>query len=62
MAQRIRAEIFQKTGLTASAGVAPNKFGKKSPGLNKPDGLCVIKPSQVQNFIQHLPSKNYSCR
>jgi DNA polymerase-4 len=58
VAQRIRAEIFQKTGLTASAGVAPNKFlAKIASDWNKPDGLCVIKPSQVQSFIQHLPLK-----
>ena len=58
VAQRIRAEIFQNTGLTASAGVAPNKFlAKVASDWNKPDGLCVIKPSQVQNFIQHLPLK-----
>lgn len=58
VAQRIRAEIFQTTGLTASAGVAPNKFlAKVASDWNKPDGLCVIKPSQVQSFIQHLPLK-----
>lgn len=58
VAQRIRAEIVQTTGLTASAGVAPNKFlAKVASDWNKPDGLCVIKPSQVQSFIQHLPLK-----
>lgn len=58
VAQRIRAEIFQTTGLTASAGVAPNKFlAKVASDWNKPDGLCVIKPSQMQSFIQHLPLK-----
>ena len=58
VAERIRTEIFQTTGLTASAGVAPNKFlAKIASDWNKPDGLCVIKPSQVQNFIQHLPLK-----
>ena len=58
VAQRIRAEIVQTTGLTASAGVAPNKFlAKVASDWNKPDGLCVIKPSQVQSFIQHLSLK-----
>ena len=58
VAQRIRTEIVQTTGLTASAGVAPNKFlAKVASDWNKPDGLCVIKPSQVQSFIQHLPLK-----
>ncbi|HRM51423.1 MAG TPA: DNA polymerase IV, partial [Acinetobacter johnsonii] len=46
------------TGLTASAGVAPNKFlAKVASDWNKPNGICVIKPSQVQQFIQHLPLK-----
>ncbi|MHA3893404.1 DNA polymerase IV [Acinetobacter sp. GXMZU3951] len=58
VAQRIRAEIFQVTSLTASAGVAPNKFlAKIASDWNKPDGLCVIKPSQVQSFIQNLALK-----
>ncbi|AYA04856.1 DNA polymerase IV [Acinetobacter sp. WCHAc010034] len=55
-AMRIRAEIFQATGLTASAGVAPNKFlAKVASDWNKPDGICVIKPSKVQAFIHGLP-------
>ena len=58
VAERIRADIFQSTGLTASAGVAPNKFlAKVASDCNKPNGICVIKPSQVQQFIQHLPLK-----
>lgn len=55
-AERIRQDIFRCTGLTASAGVAPNKFlAKIASDWNKPNGLCVIKPSQVQNFIHDLP-------
>ncbi|MFH7765503.1 DNA polymerase IV [Acinetobacter sp. BSP-28] len=58
VAMRIREEIFQVTGLTASAGVAPNKFlAKIASDWNKPNGICVIKPSQVQHFIQDLPLK-----
>ncbi|NNH00395.1 DNA polymerase IV [Acinetobacter sp. ANC 5414] len=58
VAMRIREDIFQATGLTASAGVAPNKFlAKIASDWHKPNGICVIKPSQVQNFIQHLPLK-----
>ena len=61
VAMRIREDIFQATGLTASAGVAPNKFlAKIASDWNKPNGICVIKPSQVQNFIQHLPLKKNS--
>lgn len=58
VAERIRADIFQSTGLTASAGVAPNKFlAKVASDWNKPNGICVIKPSHVQQFIQHLALK-----
>ncbi|OTG72812.1 DNA polymerase IV [Acinetobacter sp. ANC 4169] len=58
VAMQIRQDIFQATGLTASAGVAPNKFlAKIASDWNKPNGICVIKPSQVQQFIQDLPLK-----
>ncbi len=58
VATRIRADILTETGLTASAGVAPNKFlAKIASDWNKPNGICVIKPSQVQNFIHDLPLK-----
>ncbi len=61
VAMRIRAEIFQSTGLTASAGVAPNKFlAKIASDWHKPNGICVIKPSQVQQFIQDLPLQKIS--
>lgn len=56
VAEAIRSDILQQTGLTASAGVAPNKFlAKIASDWHKPDGLCVIKPHQVQAFIQDLP-------
>ena len=56
VAQAIRQDIFQATQLTASAGVAPNKFlAKIASDWHKPNGICVIKPNQVQDFIQHLP-------
>src|SRR5690606_22927982 len=58
VAMRIREEIFQTTALTASAGVAPNKFlAKIASDWHKPNGICVIKPSQVQAFIKDLPLK-----
>ena len=58
VAIRIREDIFQATGLTASAGVAPNKFlAKIASDWHKPNGICVIRPSQVQGFIQNLPLK-----
>ncbi|MFX6798697.1 DNA polymerase IV, partial [Acinetobacter baumannii] len=53
VAMHIREDIFRQTGLTASAGVAPNKFlAKVASDWNKPNGLFVIKPSQVASFIQ----------
>ncbi|HDX8583427.1 TPA: DNA polymerase IV, partial [Acinetobacter baumannii] len=45
VAMHIREDIFRQTGLTASAGVAPNKFlAKVASDWNKPNGLFVIKP------------------
>ena len=56
IAEQIRAEIRAETGLTASAGVAPNKFlAKIASDENKPDGLCVITPDQVAAFVADLP-------
>jgi len=56
VARAIRREIFEETRLTASAGVAPNKFlAKIASDWDKPDGLFVIKPSQVLAFLQPLP-------
>ena len=56
VAQRIKAEIREATGLTASAGVAPNKFlAKIASGWKKPDGLTVIAPERVEQFLHKLP-------
>ena len=58
VAMHIREDIFQTTGLTASAGVAPNKFlAKVASDWNKPNGICVIKPTKVKAFIQNLALK-----
>ena len=55
-AQSIRAAIFEETGLTASAGVAPNKFlAKIASDWRKPDGIFVIRPHQVEAFLTLLP-------
>src|SRR5690606_7956675 len=55
-AEAIRAEIRAETGLTASAGVAPNKFvAKIASDFRKPDGLFVVRPRQVQAFLAPLP-------
>src|SRR5215831_11330217 len=56
VAKRLKARIRETTGLTASAGVAPNKFlAKIASGWKKPDGLTVIAPDRVEAFLQQLP-------
>ncbi|HEY1984103.1 MAG TPA: DNA polymerase IV [Terracidiphilus sp.] len=56
VAQTIRAQIRAELHLTASAGVAPNKFlAKIASDWNKPDGLFVIQPKDVQSFLPPLP-------
>ncbi|HET8772707.1 MAG TPA: DNA polymerase IV [Thermoanaerobaculia bacterium] len=55
-AEKIRGEIREETRLTASAGVAPNKFlAKIASDWRKPDGMFVIKPHQVERFLVALP-------
>src|SRR5436853_4563621 len=56
VAKRVKARILDETRLTASAGVAPNKFpAKVASGWKKPDGLTVIAPERVEPFLQQLP-------
>jgi DNA polymerase-4 len=56
VALRLKASIRESTGLTASAGVAPNKFlAKIASAWKKPDGLTVIAPARVEQFLQKLP-------
>src|SRR3989441_11250822 len=56
VAKRIKQRIRDETQLTASAGVAPNKFlAKIASGWKKPDGLTVISPDRVEPFLQQLP-------
>jgi DNA polymerase-4 len=56
VARRLKSEIRTATGLTASAGVAPNKFlAKIASAWKKPDGLTVIAPERVEQFLQKLP-------
>ncbi|MCE5232786.1 MAG: DNA polymerase IV [Mizugakiibacter sp.] len=55
-AEAIRAAIREETRLTASAGVAPNKFlAKIASDWRKPDGLFVIPPARVEAFLTPLP-------
>ncbi|HEX6833876.1 MAG TPA: DNA polymerase IV, partial [Rudaea sp.] len=56
VARTIRQQIFDETALTASAGVAPNKFlAKIASDWRKPNGLFVIRPHEVEAFLAPLP-------
>lgn len=56
IAETIRGQIRDETALTASAGIAPNKFlAKIASDWNKPDGQFVIRPQQVEAFLTLLP-------
>lgn len=56
VARAIRAQIREELNLTASAGVAPNKFlAKIASDWRKPDGLFVIQPDEVDSFLPPLP-------
>src|SRR5215470_9240648 len=56
VARTIRKQIREELHLTASAGVAPNKFlAKIASDWRKPDGLFVIQPEEVDSFLLPLP-------
>ncbi|UXY51646.1 DNA polymerase IV [Pseudomonas tohonis] len=56
IAQEIRRRVWQELRITVSAGVAPNKFlAKIASDWRKPDGLFVITPDQVDDFVAELP-------
>jgi DNA polymerase-4 len=56
IARLIRAQIRETTALTASAGIAPNKFlAKIASDWRKPDGQFVVPPSRVEQFLTPLP-------
>jgi DNA polymerase-4 len=56
VARAIREQIRTELELTASAGVAPNKFlAKIASDWRKPDGLFVIQPHEVEMFLPPLP-------
>ncbi len=55
-ARRIRRRVRSELRLTVSAGVAPNKFvAKIASDYDKPDGLCVVPPARVVEFLRPLP-------
>lgn len=56
VAKKLKERICAELSLTASAGVAPNKFlAKIASSWKKPDGLTVIPPERVESFLQKLP-------
>ncbi|MGD9085973.1 MAG: DNA polymerase IV, partial [Desulfobacterales bacterium] len=58
IAREIKRRIYESVHLTCSIGVAPNKFlAKIASDLEKPDGLTLIMPEQVPQFIESLPIK-----
>jgi DNA polymerase IV len=60
IAQDIKDCIARETGLTASAGISFNKFlAKIASGMNKPNGLFLIRPEAAEEFLQHLPIEKF---
>ncbi|HFC8536718.1 TPA: DNA polymerase IV, partial [Neisseria bacilliformis] len=56
IARLIRADILAETGLTASAGIAPNKFlAKIASDWHKPDGQFSLPPQKIEAFLAALP-------
>ena len=60
IAKEIKNRIKEQTNLTASAGVSINKFlAKVASDMDKPDGLYVIKPHQIEAFVDALPIEKF---
>lgn len=60
IAEEIRQKIFDKTGLTASAGISVNKFvAKIASDYNKPNGQKTVNPDEVEAFIEVLDVKKF---
>ncbi len=56
MAREIMQTVKDEVGITVSVGVAPNKFlAKVASDWNKPNGICVIPPEKVEDFVFELP-------
>ncbi len=56
IAKEIKRTVFQEIGLTVSAGVAPNKFvAKIASDMDKPDGLTIVSPKKIREFLDPLP-------
>ena len=60
IAEQIRKKIWERTQLTASAGVSFNKFlAKIASDINKPNGIKVITPEEAIPFLESLPVKKF---
>ncbi|MCU4154698.1 DNA polymerase IV [Carboxylicivirga sp. A043] len=60
VAREIKQKILEKTQLTASAGVSANKFlAKVASDQRKPNGMYIIKPKDVQAFVEQLPIEKF---
>jgi nucleotidyltransferase/DNA polymerase involved in DNA repair len=56
IARSIKTEIRQETGLTASIGLAPNKFlAKVASDLKKPDAFVIVEEMRIEEFLRDLP-------
>ncbi|HEY5813422.1 MAG TPA: DNA polymerase IV [Terrimicrobiaceae bacterium] len=61
IARELRARIFENTGLTSSAGIAPNKMlAKIASDWRKPNGQFAILPTEVESFMKTLPVRKLS--
>lgn len=60
IATEIRQKIFERTGLTASAGISFNKFlAKIASDVNKPNGQKTIHPQKAETFLENLPVEKF---
>jgi len=60
LARELKARIYERTDLTASAGVSVNKFlAKTASSINKPDGLFLIPPEKAESFTESLPIEKF---
>jgi DNA polymerase-4 len=60
IAKAIRVDIFERTGLTASAGISINKFlAKIASDYNKPNGITLIGPEKVIEFLEQLKIEEF---
>jgi DNA polymerase IV (DinB-like DNA polymerase) len=58
LAKRIKKEIYEKEGLTCTIGVGPNKLvAKVASDFQKPNGLIIVRESDVEKFLHPLPAR-----